>query len=103
MSGGVDLPGGGRLERPLGIPKEWRMKMSDKSGGVIYINPNNTGDRVRVMPGNPSSPYPNKQRPYVIDQNWGAYVNREGRRIEGENPRKHPDTHIPYDIYLFWR
>ena len=103
LSGGVDLPGGGRLERPLGIPKEWRMKMSDKQGGVIYFNPNNTGDQVRVMPGNPRSPYPHQQRPYVIDQNWGAYVNRDGRRIEGANPRKHPDTHIPYDIYLFWR
>lgn len=64
-------PGGGRLERPLGIPRDWRMVQSDKGGGTTYINPNNEHDRVRVMPGNPDSPYPNQQRPYVIDRNWG--------------------------------
>lgn len=102
-SGGSALPGGGRLERPLGIPKDWRVIMSDKGGGVIYINPNNTSDQIRVMPGDPSSPYPHRQRSYVVDQNWGAFVSRDGQRIGGSRPGHEPDAHIPYDVYFFWR
>jgi hypothetical protein len=102
-SGSGELPGGGRLERPLGIPRDWRVILSRKSGGVTYVNPNNINDRIRVMPGDPSSPYPNSQRSYVVDQNWGAYVNRDGRPVRGADPKRHPDAHIPYDIYFFWR
>ena len=102
-SDGPMLPGGGRLERPLGIPRDWRVVMSDKSGGVIYVNPNNNQDRIRVMPGDPSSPYPHRQRPYVVDQNWGAFVNRDGQRVSGSRPGHEPDAHIPYDVYFFWR
>ncbi len=97
-SDGPMLPGGGRLERPLGIPGDWQVMMSQKQGGVIYVNPNNSNDQVRVMPGDPSSPYPHRQRPYVIDQNWGAFVTRDGRRIDGPRPGHEPDAHIPYDI-----
>lgn len=97
------LPGGGRLERPLGIPRDWQVMMSKKGGGVIYINPNNPGDQVRVMPGDPSSPYPHRQRPYVVDQNWGAFVSRDGQSIGGARPGREPDAHIPYDVYFFWR
>ncbi len=100
---GGELPGGGRLERPLGIPRDWRTIMSDKGGGVTYINPNNPNDRIRVMPGDPSSPYPHKQRPYVVDQNWGAFVNRDGQRLSGSRPGHEADAHIPYDVYFFWR
>jgi hypothetical protein len=100
---GPGLPGGGRLERALGIPKDWRVIMSDKGGGVTYINPNNPNDRIRVMPGNPDGQYPHQRRPYVVGQSWGAYVNRDGRPLGGADPRRHPDAHIPYDAYVFWR
>jgi hypothetical protein len=50
-SGGRELPGGGRLERPLGIPKDWRVILSRKNGGVTYVNPNNEHDHIRIMPG----------------------------------------------------
>ena len=100
---GGELPGGGRLERPLGIPRDWRVVMSNKGGGVTYINPNNTNDRVRVMPGNPDSQYPEQQRPYVLDQNWGAFRTRDGQSIGGFKPGRSPDAHIPYDVYFFWR
>ena len=102
-SGSGELPGGGRLERPLGIPRDWRVVLSNKGGGVIYINPNNPNDRIRVMPGIADSPHSNQRRPYVVDQNWGAYVNRDGRPVGGSDPKRHPDVHIPYDVYFFWR
>ncbi|TAJ38429.1 MAG: hypothetical protein EPO55_15670 [Reyranella sp.] len=102
-SGGADLPGGGRLARPLGIPRDWRVVMSDKGGGVTYVNPSNEHDHIRVMPGDPNSPYPNRQRPYVIDRNWGALQDRNGQPVPGSDPRRHPDAHIPYDVYFFWR
>ncbi len=101
--GGGELPGGGRLERPLGIPRDWQVILSRKGGGVTYVNPNNEHDHIRIMPGDPNSPYPNRQRPYVIDRNWGALQDRNGQRVGGSNPRKEPDAHIPYDVYFFWR
>ena len=102
-SGSGELPGSGRLERPLGIPRDWQVILSRKNGGVTYVNPNNEHDHIRIMPGDPNSPHPNRQRPYVIDRNWGALQDRNGQRVGGSNPRKEPDAHIPYDVYFFWR
>ena len=102
-SGSGELPGSGRLERPLGIPRDWQVILSKKGGGVTYVNPNNEHDHIRIMPGDPDSPYANRQRPYVIDRNWGALQDRNGQRVGGSNPRKEPDAHIPYDVYFFWR
>jgi len=46
------------LPKPAGIPDEWIEKPTDEPGGKQYVNPENPNDRVRVMPGNPDSPYP---------------------------------------------
>lgn len=94
-SDGLLLPGGGRLERPLGTPKDWQVIMSRSGGSVTYVNPKNEHDHIRVMPGNPGSQYPHQQRQYVIDRNWGALMNRDGQRIGGTDPRRSPDAHIP--------
>src|SRR5690606_28553357 len=51
--------------RPEGIPIDWVRKRSKIGGGVRYIDPNNSGNSVRIMPGDPNSPFPNSQTPYV--------------------------------------
>jgi hypothetical protein len=74
------------LPKPQGIPDNWIEKSSDTPGGKEYINPNNPNDRVRVMPGNPSSKYPSQQRPYVIDQN-GSFRNVDGKSYSRRDTR----------------
>jgi hypothetical protein len=51
--------------KPAGIPDNWIERPTDKNGGTEWVNPDNPNDRARVMPGNPDSPYPHQQGPYV--------------------------------------
>jgi hypothetical protein len=90
------------LPKPEGIPDSWIEKPSDKKGGKEYINPTNRNDRVRVMPGNPSSKHPKQRRPYVIDQN-GSFRDVDGNPIGGAAPGRTPEAHIPYALFKFRR
>jgi len=91
------------LPKPEGIPDDWIAKPSKKNGGVRYFNPKNKHDQVRVMPGNPKSPNPRQQRPYVIDQKNGSIVDKNGRPIGGAKPDMSPDAHIPLEDFKFRR
>lgn len=91
------------LPKPEGIPPNWLEKPTRKGGGMEYINPENPNDRVRVMPGNPNSPHLSQQQPYVKDQTWGRFVDKEGKPIEGEDPGHSPKAHIPYPDYTHRR
>jgi hypothetical protein len=90
------------LPKPEGIPDNWIEKPTDKRGGKEYVNPNNSNDRVRVMPGDPDSPHPIQQSPYVIDQN-GGYRDISGNPIPGPRPGTTAAAHIPYDLFKFRR
>ncbi|MBS0224337.1 MAG: hypothetical protein JSR91_26755, partial [Proteobacteria bacterium] len=91
------------LPKPKGIPDDWIAKPSDKKGGMQYVNPKNNQDRVRVMPAEPDSPHETQQRPYVVDQTRGSFVDKNGKPIRGEQPGKSPEAHIPYEEYIFRR
>lgn len=91
------------VPKPAGIPDNWIEKPSAKGGGTEWINPTNPNDRVRVMPGNPSSDYKEQQGPYVKDQNNGAFVDKNGQPIGGPRPGNTPESHIPYEDYVFKR
>ncbi|MDB5492107.1 MAG: sugar-binding protein [Micavibrio sp.] len=88
--------------KPVGIPSNWIEKPSGKNGGMQYINPMNSNDRVRVMPADLESPYPHQHVPYVIDQN-GSFRNVNGNPIYAPEPGKTPEAHIPYDQFQFRR
>jgi hypothetical protein len=90
------------LPRPEGIPDHWIEKPTETPGGKVYINPDDPNDRVRVMPGNPSSRYPSQQKPYVIDQS-GGFRDVDGNLISGPAPGQTPDAHIPYERFRFRR
>jgi RHS repeat-associated protein len=90
------------LPKPAGIPDNWIEKPSDKGGGTEYVNPENPNDRVRTMPGDPNSPNPSQQKPYVVDQN-GGYRDVNGNPIPGPKPGQTPEAHIPYDDFKFKR
>jgi hypothetical protein len=90
------------LPKPEGIPDNWIEKPSQKGGGKEYINPENPNDRVRVMPGDPSSPNESQRRPYVTDQN-GGFRDVNGNPIPGARPGHTREAHIPYDRFKFRR
>ena len=82
-----------------GVPRNWTADETDGEGGVYYRNPDNSRyDNVRIMPGNPESPFPDQQNPYVIDQKSGNYLTKDGTRVQNI---KTPGTHIPLDQYHF--
>jgi hypothetical protein len=43
--------------RPLGIPENYRVRLSDNGAGIMYVHPNHTHTSIRVMPGKPHSPH----------------------------------------------
>jgi hypothetical protein len=91
------------LPRPAGIPKDWVARPTRGPGGTQYYNPKNPNENVRVMPGNPNSPYPNSQAPYARQQNSaGTYLREDG--TPSPMPRgglRDPDAHIPLSKFKF--
>ena len=102
---GADDEGDGnepRPPKPDRVPPDWITKPTKKNDGTEYINPENDNDRIRVMQGNPNSPYPEQQVPYVRDQK-GGFRDVNGNPIRGPDPGRTPDAHIPYDQFRFRR
>jgi RHS repeat-associated protein len=97
-----DEGGAKELDKPKGVPDNWTERPTEDPNGRQWVNPENEGDRVRVMPGNPDSPYPNSRGPYVRDvRNGNQWLDTEGNRVEGRNGKYNNDTHIPLADYVF--
>jgi RHS repeat-associated protein len=80
---------------PKGI--NWKTTPTRGQGGVRYFDPKNSGNAVRVMPGNPRSPYPNSRSPYVRWQKNGQALDVNGNIV----PKNTSDAHIPLDKFQF--
>ena len=93
---GFKPPAGTRIQLP-DIPKNWRIKPTKGQGGTRYVDPSNPGNSVRVMPGNPRSPYANSRRPYVRWQKNGQALDRNGRPVS----KNSQEAHIPLDEFRF--
>ncbi|MGV2051335.1 hemagglutinin repeat-containing protein [Agrobacterium sp. 22-209-1] len=83
--------------KPVGIPDTWLSKPTNKGGGTRYSNPDNPHDFVRVMPGNPDSPNPAQQQPYVIRSQNGRIVDVNGNPVASNDPA----AHIPLPDFRF--
>jgi RHS repeat-associated protein len=84
--------------RPEGIPSNWIEKPSKRGDGKRYIDPSNpSGNNVRVMQGDPNSPYPNSRTPYVKWTRNGASVDKNGNPVSYDSP----DAHIPLKDFIF--
>jgi hypothetical protein len=79
-----------------GIPSDWTQNPSNKGGGVIYQDPNNPHNSIRFMPGNPNSPNPAQQNPYVIYRQNGIPYDVNGLPLPNA---KLPDAHIPQSLF----
>ena len=84
--------------RPVGMPKSWRSKPTRGEGGIEYFNPLNTNEAVRLMPGNPESPFVNSRSPYARQRNSGGHF-LDANGVPGVD--KSAATHIPFDQFKF--
>ncbi|MGL4745928.1 MAG: hypothetical protein ACRCXL_16280 [Dermatophilaceae bacterium] len=92
------VPATGTRIRPAGIPDGWRVTGTNSPGGVLYRDPTNAGNSVRVMQGNPNSPFPNSQAPYVRWQKNGQPLDQLGNQLPSA---KVPEAHIPLNDFRF--
>ncbi|SMC33000.1 RHS repeat-associated core domain-containing protein [Janibacter indicus] len=98
LSGRGLVPAAGTRIKPVGIPEGWRITGTKSSGGVLYRDPTNAGNSVRVMQGNPNSPFPNSQAPYVRWQRNGRPLDQYGNELPSA---KVPEAHIPLSNFRF--
>ena len=91
-------PAPGTRVRPEGLPESWRITGTRSPGGVRYFDPQNPGNAVRVMQGNPNSPYPASTAPYVRWQQDGHALDVLGNKLPTS---RHPDAHIPLEDFTF--
>ena len=83
--------------RPTGIPENYKVCISDKGAGMMYIHPTNNQFSVRVMPGKPHSPYPYQQKPYVIQATDKGAFDKAGNLVSG----KDAEAHIPFKEFVY--
>lgn len=77
-------------------PKGWIKKVSGKGGGVKYVDPKNPHNQIRQMPGNPNSPNPAQQNPYVKFMKDGKFYDARGNPLKS---RVLPESHIPLNQF----
>ncbi|MBY0530002.1 MAG: hypothetical protein K2P51_07405, partial [Rhabdochlamydiaceae bacterium] len=83
--------------RPKGIPENYRVKLSNKGGGMKYVHFENEGTYIRVMPGTPHSPYPYQRSPYVTQMKNGNNLDKYGNIVN----KKAPEAHIPLEEFVY--
>jgi hypothetical protein len=77
------------LER---IPSDWTAEPAKGEGGVTFRHPTDWKyNSVRIMPGDPGSPFPNSQGPYMKIIINGSHVDANGIKVDGNSA----DAHIP--------
>jgi tetratricopeptide (TPR) repeat protein len=84
--------------RPKGTPENFRVKLSEKPGGMKYIHPEHTHESIRVMPGKPHSPNPHQQKPYVVHMRDGKALDKYGYPVIDISA---PEAHIPLEEFVY--
>ncbi len=84
--------------RPTGIPENFRVKLSEKPGGMKYVHPDHTHESIRVMPGKPHSPNPCQQNPYIIHMRDGKTLDKYGNIVADASS---PEAHIPLEEFVY--
>jgi hypothetical protein len=83
---------GKTLSRLKGIPATFQTKFTRGLGGHQYVDPSNSGNYIRVMPGDPKSEFEASRHPYVRWQKNGQPLDINGDQLS----TKHcAEAHIP--------
>ncbi len=88
------------FRRPKGLSRDAVVKISEKSGSMVYIKPGTANKQciqVRVMPGNPKSPNLSQREPYVVQRGSADAVTKSGKLIN----RNLEEAHIPLGKFEF--
>ncbi len=85
------------FSRPKGIPENYRIKLSEKPGGMKYVHPTDEGTYIRIMPGKVHSPFPLQREPYVNQRKHGRSIDKHGNIV----PNDSPEAHIPLHEYIY--
>ncbi|KRA74685.1 hypothetical protein ASD78_10125 [Lysobacter sp. Root667] len=88
----------GTRQIPDGVPDHWKIRPSHENNGAWLFDPQNKGNAMRLMPGDPTSPFPNSQNPYVRWQRNGHALDANGNVLPS---KKTPDAHIPINDFMF--
>ena len=80
------------------VPPDWTMKASKKGEGTVFKDPKNpSGNNVRVQSGNPKSPNPAQQKPYVKQTQNGKPVDVNGKQVDP----KSKEAYVPKEDFRF--
>lgn len=66
------------MPRAKGIPDNFRVKISKRCSGIIYVHPEHEHTSISVMYGKPHSPNPTQRNPYVDLQKDGKFYDKFG-------------------------
>ncbi|QCE34631.1 hypothetical protein FAI40_04315 [Acetobacteraceae bacterium] len=77
---------------------ESRKKQKDDAG-VIWYEPNNTNNHVRVMEGHPKMPQSYRRKPYTKRNQNGTYRDKDGNPVKQSSA----EAHIPYEEFNYDR
>jgi tetratricopeptide (TPR) repeat protein len=83
--------------KPVGIPENFRVRLSDGGAGMLYVHPEHTHTSIRIMPGKPHSPFPCQQKPYVTQMKDGKAFDKFGNKVD----KNTPEAHIPIDEFVY--
>jgi len=83
--------------KPIGIPENYIVKITDKGAGMEYSHPTNVHLSVRVMPGKSHSEYIHQQKPYVVQMKDGKALDKFGNKVD----KRSPEAHVPIDEYFY--
>jgi hypothetical protein len=91
---------GGTVMKQLPENMQTNMKTTQNGQGTIFKDPKNPGgNNVRVQSGNPASPNPAQQKPYVKQVSNGKTVDVSGKPVDP----KSVESHIPKDDFKYKR
>jgi tetratricopeptide (TPR) repeat protein len=85
------------FEKPVGIPENYLVRITEKGAGMEYFDPINPKTSIRVMPGVPHSPNPRQQVPYVVQTKKGKTFDRWGKEVSSDAP----EAHIPLCEFVY--
>lgn len=83
--------------RPKGIPKEWIAEAVKKGEGVIYKDPRNPRNYVKIQKARPDSPMPGQQYDNVRWMRNGNSIDAKGMIVD----RQSKESHIPLKKFKF--
>lgn len=75
--------------RPKRVPKDFKIRFSEKGAGIKYIDPKNNHTYIRVIPGASHTEFPAQQKPYIRYVINGKDVDKHRREVLRNSAQEH--------------